>query len=259
MLATLRLPDTDVSCASGGSTVAIVSLRVDGPNLTTLLEPGPGHRLGCVRSLGELDIDTGADAAWLLIESGLGSVTLDGECHTAGGRADVFEGVGWSALLAPGTTARVDGDVRCALVWRTFLDGDDDSRAPTGVIDPGAVADEVRGDGPTQRRVRTYASDGSLSVGETLNPPGGWSSWPPHSHAHEEIYLYRFAPTHGFGVHVDLAGQTAVVRDGDIKRITTGEHPVVAAPGFEMYYLWALAGESPLVETQVAEQWRRET
>ena len=50
----------------------------------------------------------------------------------------------------------------------------------------------MRGDGATQRRVRTYVPEGELIVGETLNPPGGWSSYPPHRHDHEELYLYRF-------------------------------------------------------------------
>jgi 5-deoxy-glucuronate isomerase len=96
-------------------------------------------------------------------------------------------------------------------------------------------------------------------VGETLNPPGGWSSWPPHAHAHEEIYLYRFDPEHGFGVHVDVGDDACaidgdapqVVRDGDIVRITSGHHPVVAAPGCTMYYLWALAGDAPSVDTRM--------
>ena len=110
--------------------------------------------------------------------------------------------------------------------------------------------------GVTARRVRTYVAEGELIVGETLNPPGGWSSWPPHHHAHEEIYLYRFDPPHGFGVHADLAPgrNPRVVRNGDIVRIVDGEHPVVAAPGCAMYYLWALAGDSNTVDTRVDER-----
>ena len=34
-------------------------------------------------------------------------------------------------------------------------------------------------------------------------------------------------------------------------RITTGWHPVVAAPGSTMYYLWALAGDADVVDTRV--------
>ena len=35
----------------------------------------------------------------------------------------------------------------------------------------------------------------------------------------------------------------ALVRDGDVAVITSGYHPVVAAPGYALYYLWIMAGE----------------
>ena len=34
-----------------------------------------------------------------------------------------------------------------------------------------------------------------------------------------------------------------MVRDGEVAVITTGYHPVVGAPGYELYYLWVMAGE----------------
>jgi 5-deoxy-glucuronate isomerase len=134
------------------------------------------------------------------------------------------------------------------VVWRAS-----DRPTPTRVIDPAGVAEEVRGEGTTARRVRTYVPEGELIVGETLNPPGGWSSYPPHRHEHEELYLYRFDPPNGFGVHVsydDGADSARVVRDGSIERITDGYHPVVAAPAASMYYLWALAGDHDTVDTR---------
>ena len=45
-----------------------------------------------------------------------------------------------------------------------------------------------------------------LMVGETFNPPGHWSSFPPHKHdgrdgepVLEEVYHYRIDPPQGFG------------------------------------------------------------
>ena len=38
-----------------------------------------------------------------------------------------------------------------------------------------------------------------MVLGEVINHPGRWSSYPPHSHAHPEIYHYRFHPEQGFG------------------------------------------------------------
>ena len=95
--------------------------------------------------------------------------------------------------------------------------------------------------------MRTYVSEGPLICGETINPPGGWSSWPPHRHEHEEVYLYRFDDTAGFGVQMVYAsdpGAPKIVRDGHIERIRGTYHPVVASPKSSMLYVWALAGES---------------
>jgi 5-deoxy-glucuronate isomerase len=164
------------------------------------------------------------------------------------GRDDVFATAGWSALVGPQTQFALEGDLRATIVWRASA-----RDTATRLIDPDSVAEEDRGEGTTARRVRTYVPEGELIVGETLNPPGGWSSYPPHRHEHEELYLYRFDPPRGFGVHVsydETHDEARVVRDGAIERITDGYHPVVAAPAAAMYYLWALAGDHDTVDTR---------
>jgi len=97
-----------------------------------------------------------------------------------------------------------------------------------------------------------------LLVGETLNPPGNWSSFPPHRHERdmqpgesklEELYHFRLDPPSGFGlqrVYTDdgEVDEVILVRDRDTVLIPRGYHPVVSAPGYTLYYLWALAGES---------------
>ena len=46
------------------------------------------------------------------------------------------------------------------------------------------------------------------------------------------------------------------VRDGDVAVIASGYHPVVAAPGYSLYYLWVMAGNgramAPFLEPQHA-------
>ncbi len=100
-----------------------------------------------------------------------------------------------------------------------------------------------------------------LIVGETFNPPGNWSSYPPHKHdSHlpgveaplEEVYYYRFNPANGFALQriYDPPGTAGrldhafVVEEGDTMVLPRGYHPVVAAAGYRLYYLWILAGES---------------
>jgi len=224
-------------------------LHLDAEHVVGLLDPAPHARLGVSRTRGRARLRTAAAVAWVLVERGEGALRVDDETVTVRGRRDVFDGPGWSALLGPGTDAALDGDLDATVVWRAS-----DRAVSSMVIDPATVPDETRGEGTTARRVRTYVAEGPLITGETLNPPGGWSSWPPHRHVHEEAYLYRFAPEHGFGVHVgydDGADRPVIVRDGSIERITSGWHPVVAAPGFAMYYLWALAGDADIVDTQL--------
>ncbi|MEY2404660.1 MAG: 5-deoxy-glucuronate isomerase [Acidimicrobiaceae bacterium] len=172
---------------------------------------------------------------------GRGSFSPDGAAWVLLDRNDDFTTTGESALVAAGDTYALDDDVSWIAVVRPG------ATVATQTIDPRSVAIEHRGEGPTARTVRTYVSEGPLICGETINPPGGWSSWPPHRHEHEEVYLYRFAAPEGFGVQLVYEGdpaQPSIVRDGHIERIRGTYHPVVASPKSSMLYVWALAGES---------------
>jgi 5-deoxy-glucuronate isomerase len=92
-----------------------------------------------------------------------------------------------------------------------------------------------------------------LLVGETVNPPGNWSSSPPHKHDEkslteaplEEIYFYKVKPAQGFGLqriytysgdkeHFD---EVYVIENNDTVALSRGYHPVVASPGYQIYYL----------------------
>ncbi|MCF6097475.1 5-deoxy-glucuronate isomerase [Thermovorax subterraneus] len=95
-----------------------------------------------------------------------------------------------------------------------------------------------------------------IVVGETYSFPGQWSSYPSHKHDKfelpvetemEEIYFFKVFPKEGFGVQViyndDLSVREAyMIKDGDTVIIKEGYHPVAAAPGFNVYYLWVMAG-----------------
>ncbi len=233
-----------------GTMRPMVLLTFTGPGrVETLLEPGREGRLGAARLDGPVTGATGAAVAWVVVEDGRGTLRAGEHRVTVDGRADVFADAGWSAFVGPDSEFALDGDLRATVVWRAS-----EHAAATTLIDPATVATEERGEDTTARRVRTYIPQGELIVGETLNPAGGWSSYPPHRHAHEELYLYRFSAPNGFGVHVsydDTHDEARVVREGSIERITEGYHPVVAAPATEMYYLWALAGDADTVDTEI--------
>ncbi|PTY07618.1 myo-inositol catabolism protein [Opitutaceae bacterium EW11] len=99
--------------------------------------------------------------------------------------------------------------------------------------------------GACRRIVRTifdYSTrpDSNLVVGEVVNFPGRWSSYPPHHHPQPEIYHYRFTLPQGYG-HAELGDSVFKVGNGDTMLIPGGlDHAQVSAPGYGMYYLWVV-------------------
>jgi 5-deoxy-glucuronate isomerase len=196
----------------------------------------------------------------IVILSGVLDVEVDGELlGRAGGRANVFEGPGDAVYVPPNagvTLTAIGGDAEVVVAGAPLAD------APAGharIIRPPDQRLSSVGDGNWARQVRTILGPeheaGRLLVGETINPPGNWSSYPPHKHdVHnppqevqlEEVYLFKVDPAGGFGVQIryDDEGESAfIVRDGDLAAIKSGYHPVVGAPGYSLYYLWVMAGQ----------------
>lgn len=195
-------------------------------------------------------------------------VVLGGTCDLAvhggprweslGGRRDVFSGAATAIYLPAGLRVEVTAKngAEIAVVRAPAEPGGE-----AYTIGPEEVSRETRGDGSWQREVHTILDASRpaqrLLVGETFNPPGAWSSYPPHKHDQhrppeesrlQEIYHYRFQPEQGFGIQRVYSRERDVdelllVEHCDTVLIPFGYHPVVAAPGYRLYYLWALAGE----------------
>jgi 5-deoxy-glucuronate isomerase len=114
---------------------------------------------------------------------------------------------------------------------------------------PTEVGSESRGAGLVQgaclRNVRSIFDRASrplsnLVLGEVVNYPGRWSSYPPHHHAQPEIYHYRFTEKTGYG-HAEVGDLVYKVRERDTIAIPPGaDHAQVSAPGYGMYYLWVI-------------------
>lgn len=95
------------------------------------------------------------------------------------------------------------------------------------------------------RTVRTVfdgesAEYSNMVLGEVINHPGKWSSYPPHDHPHPEIYHYRMFPQQGFGVSL-LDYDAHTVRDKSTSLISPDKtHSQVAGAGYAMYYIWMI-------------------
>jgi 5-deoxy-glucuronate isomerase len=209
-----------------------------------------------------LQIEAGSETAAVVL-TGRVDAAVDGTpLGTAGGRSSVFEAPGDTVYAPPGTattlTATEDGAVEVAIAEAAAEPTAD--APPARVIRPGDQRIAEVGQGNWSRTVRTIIGPEHAAVrlllGETINPPGNWSSYPPHRHDRqdpprevdlEEVYLFKVDPPGGFGVQIryDLGGaeEAFLVRDDDIAVIQAGFHPVVAASGYSLYYLWVLAGE----------------
>jgi 5-deoxy-glucuronate isomerase len=156
--------------------------------------------------------------------------------------------------LPPGQTLLVSADtaVEAILVSTPAPPGGDPA-----IVFAADVQPQSRGRDLYARDVHNiFVTDGHvrrLMVGETLNPPGHWSSFPPHKHdgkngepVLEEVYHFRVDPAHGFGHQTlyteDGENVTHIVKDGDAVLLPYGYHPVSSPPGYQLYYLWAMAG-----------------
>ena len=169
-------------------------------------------------------------------------------------RSNVFTDRATALLLPAGVelTVRADAPLEAVLV---------STPAPAGgapiLCAPRDVVVVERGADLYRREVRNlFTTDPHarrLMVGETVNATGHWSSYPPHKHDGqdgelrlEEMYYYRVNPPDGFGVHLSYTASEAAthqVRDGDLVLIPYGYHSVSAPPRYDLYYLWAIAGD----------------
>ena len=189
----------------------------------------------------------------LVLQEGKGTfVTPEGTWTLS--RKNVFDERASAVYLPPGVTLTVTAETPIEAILMS-------TPAPAGGRATATLPDKVevnaRGKGNYSREVHnvfvTDAHAKRLMVGETFNPPGNWSSYPPHKHdgkdgepVLEEVYYYRISPPQGFGQQLmytnDGECTTHTVRDGDAVLLPYGYHPVSAPPGYKLYYLWGMAG-----------------
>ena len=191
-----------------------------------------------------------------------GKVTVSGEdfiWDKIGSRPNVFAGTPTGFYIPRNKSCRLTAD---EVVEVAIVKAPSDLDAEPRLIPPEDVQVKVVGAHNWKRYIHsivdTRTSAAKLVVGETFNPPGNWSSFPPHRHDKhsppeevdmEEIYHFRLLPSQGFGIqriYTDDRGidRIYVLQDQDTVVIPEGYHPVVAAAGYRLYYLWMMAGTS---------------
>ena len=178
-----------------------------------------------------------------------------------GKRANVFSGPPVMCYIPPNSQLEIKAESAAEL---GIFSAPSQANFPAALLDGPTVSSKQVGRDNWERRVYTALDQNvpaeRLLAGETLNPSGNWSSYPPHKHDHsnppqeavlEEVYYFRVKPAQGFGfiwtytAPGDPEGfsDVFVVEDGDAVLLPKGYHPVVAAPGYELQYTWVLAGE----------------
>ena len=98
--------------------------------------------------------------------------------------------------------------------------------------------------GCMRREIKTFfdydnAPFSNMVLGEVLNFPGKWSSYPPHHHPQPEVYFYRFDHPQGFGAGF-ANGEIYQTGHNGLAVINHGFHSQTAAPGYAMCYAWGI-------------------
>jgi 5-deoxy-glucuronate isomerase len=189
----------------------------------------------------------------VVLQEGAGTFEIGGRTWPVS-RANVFVERATALYVPPGATLRVAATTPLEAV---LVSAATDEGGEPALVGPDEVRVNPRGKGVYAREVHDlFVSDPHvrrLMVGETYNPAGNWSSYPPHKHDGrdgepilEEVYYFRVDPPQGFGHQMiytaDGESVTHAVRDGDAVLLPYGYHPVSAPPGYRLYYLWAIAG-----------------
>jgi 5-deoxy-glucuronate isomerase len=204
--------------------------------------------------------ETGARELGLVLLGGRCSVeSTAGSWSNFGSRAHVFDGLPTALYLPINTEFTVLAETDCEIA---FCFSRAEEKFVARLVTPEEVEVEIRGGANATRQINhilkpEFPAQRLLLV-EVYTPSGNWSSYPPHKHdVHsppeevdlEELYYYKVDRPEGYAIQRVYTAdgridQTLTVRDGELVLIPEGYHPVVAAHGYNVYYLNALAGSA---------------
>lgn len=197
----------------------------------------------------------------------LALVLLGGQCiadwgggpQLMGRRKNVFDGFPYALYIPWGNRVVLKAETVCEIAE---CRAPSEARREPKLVTPRDVVSSLRGGENSSRQIvdvipPEFPADRLIAV-EVYTPGGNWSSYPPHKHDRhnppgevdlDEIYYYRIDPPDGFAFQnlynpSTSEDVTLKVRDGDAVLVRDGYHPVVAGPGYNVYYLNFLAGTS---------------
>jgi 5-deoxy-glucuronate isomerase len=247
------------------SKLLIPSRPGDGPgHLVTVTPQSAGWRyVGLdvvrLRPSEPFEVDTGDREMCAVLLSGHCEIHLDGRPWVDfEGRPSVFSGLPHSVYLPPNSRFAIHA--RSEIVEVALGSAPARAGAEPQIILPDDIEVEVRGGGILQRNVHKILMEErpaeSLLVVEVVVPAGHWAGYPAHKHDEEnlpfetyleEIYYHRIRRPGGFAIQRVYTrdrtlDETLTVRDGDAVLIPRGYHPACAGPGFDLYFLNAMAG-----------------
>jgi 5-deoxy-glucuronate isomerase len=207
--------------------------------------------------------ETGAFETGLVILSGKVTIACEQEkWGDLGERNNVFEGKATAVYVPCQSEYQITAQTNDVQIAVCKVKAE--TKFIPFVVKPDDIIVNHRGKDTWQREVHDIITDNGndrvhrIILGETYNHPGHWSSYPPHKHDGEfapeepkleEIYHYQINPRQGFGIQLHYTtdrsiDQAYIVRNGDSFAIDKGYHPVSAAGGYQVYYLWFMAGGS---------------
>jgi len=204
--------------------------------------------------------DTAGNELCIVMLGGRCSIeSSKGSWRGVGERAKVFDGLPTALYLPVETRFSVLAETDCqiALCYSRA-----ETAFPAHLVTSEEVEVEIRGGGNATRQINHILKPEfhaqRLMVVEVFTPSGNWSSYPPHKHdVHdppaevdlEEVYYYKINRPEGYAIQRIYTADrkldtTLIVRDGELVLVPEGYHPVVAAHGYTVYYLNALAGSA---------------
>lgn len=208
------------------------------------------------------DMDLGAETSLIIFQGKCNFKSKKSNFENIGGRMSVFDGLPTAIYIPPGEEYTISSQDAEVGICRAKCDV---SGGVPILINEEQVKVMKVGRDNWSREVRLILGPGSVAkkmiVGETINPPGNWSGYPPHRHEkdnlpteslHDELYFFKTDKPQGWGIERIYSPERDVnelvyLQNNTVTYMPWGYHPIVAAPGYYLYYMFFLAGNQTVL------------